>query len=389
MLKSQFAILAAVTVSSLAFTAPARAQWTDVGATAKGFNSYFRPAVTRTDDGSTEHVEVYAIEAGTNQVLQKEFDITHNTQTAWNALGVPPGTTGVVASPTAVAWNGRREAYVIGSDRNLYRLYSINGGAFTWQQLGPGNQPLCADPSAASWGPGRVDIFSSGCNDGNLWHVACANNGCNWESRAAASQIAGVAAAAYAGARLDVWVSEINSSFDYDLVDFQYNGSGWNIWKPGVTGGWFVFAGTPTPSVSNNTTNSGFNVTTVGTKGELWGAGGTTGVDPTVMNKSDPANQYPGIPALAQPAIANEDSFGEIYLRDPSHRMIRWEATWSQKNGINPGIFQFLSQRLDTSDTFASDPGVVALDGPTSNRPIRVFAVQTNGHMYMGSDTAQ
>ena len=387
--RSQLVILTAVAISSLAFSVPARAQWTDVGRTAKGFNTSYRPAVTRTDDGTTEHVEVYAIEAGTNQVLQMEVDITHNMHTGWNPLG------GVVASsPTAVAWNGRREMYVLGTDNRLYRLYSVNGGQWTWQGLGPTNMPLCTDPSAASWGPGRIDIFAGGCDDGNLWHVACANNGCNWETRAAASTIYAVAAAAYAGARLDVWVSEINPT-NWNLVDFQYNGSGWNVWNTQsdvfgpVTGSWFVFAGTPNPSVSHNTTNSGFLVTTVAGPGKLWGAGGTTNQNPTSMNRSDPQNMSPPIPQFARPAIANEDSFGEVYLRDGSSHMIRWQALWSENSGINPGFFQISSQTLDTADTFASDPGVVSLDGPTSNRGIRVFAVNSNGEMYMGSDSAQ
>jgi hypothetical protein len=76
-------------------------------------------------------------------------------------------------------------------------------------------------------------------------------------------------------------------------------------------------------------------------------------------------------------------------LRDATNRMIRWQALWSENNGINPGLFQIPSQTLDTTDTFATDPGVVSLDGPTSNRPIRVFAVSSNGDMFMGSDSAQ
>ena len=53
------------------------------------------------------------------------------------------------------------------------------------------------------------------------------------------------------------------------------------------------------------------------------------------------------------------------------------------------GAWSTPTQQLKTADTFSSDPAAVALFGTLAHRPIKVFAVNSAGHLFMGTDTAE
>lgn len=80
---------------------------------------------------------------------------------AWDSLG---GT--AVGSPAMSSWGpGRLDVFVRGSDDGLWHRYYQNGWG-PWEDLGG---VLTSEPAAVSWGSGRIDVFARG-SDGQLWH---------------------------------------------------------------------------------------------------------------------------------------------------------------------------------------------------------------------------
>ena len=92
-------------------------------------------------------------------------------------------------APSAVQWTNHREVVVVGGDNVLYYSTSDSDGPFTnWAPAGyltsqgPNWPSVCSDPSAVSWGPGRVDVFVLGC-DGDVYQATHLNGEWNWASR--------------------------------------------------------------------------------------------------------------------------------------------------------------------------------------------------------------
>lgn len=385
MLKAKAILIVGMTVACGAMSTRAQAQWTDLGRTPSGgtFVGYFRPAATHHTETAGDMVDVYAVESGSSQVLMREINATTGALGSWTALG------GVVDSimgiPTTVSWPGRREVFVIGTDHKLYRNFSVNNGAFSgWQFIGPptsSNVTLCSPPSAVTWGPGRIDVFAEGCADGHLWHVTGLGNGWNWVDRGCCTDATPVATS-YAGARLDIWVSQSS-----DLYDFQYNGSSWTKVTGGLWGEWPIFAATPNPATGSPITAVGFMQNAYPSNQFLevvddagtWTGG--TGIY-TGSTKAD-------VPPYAKPGVANEDGFADIYYRNSSNQVERLTYSWIADPVLYSwGTWTIPSQTLRTADTFVSDPTPVALNGSLQNRPIMVFAVNSAGHMLKGNDSA-
>jgi peptidoglycan hydrolase-like amidase len=87
----------------------------------------------------------------------------------WEPLG------GVLAgAPDAASWSGDRlDVVVVGPDGQLWHKWWAGATWHEWEPLeapatGAGSG-LTSDPSAVSWGPGRIDVFGRG-RDAGLWH---------------------------------------------------------------------------------------------------------------------------------------------------------------------------------------------------------------------------
>jgi hypothetical protein len=101
-----------------------------------------------------------------NQLWHKWFDGTAWGE--WEPLG------GALASaPDASSWDkGRLDVFAQGTDGGIWHKW-FDGTWSDWQPLGgpvtPGGDGANGDPSAAGWGPGRIDLFVPG-KDGALYH---------------------------------------------------------------------------------------------------------------------------------------------------------------------------------------------------------------------------
>jgi hypothetical protein len=82
--------------------------------------------------------------------------------------GRPPG--GVTSDPGGVAWgDGRIDLFIRGSVANVWHQTYAGGRWYGWEDLGgrTGSYPV-----AASFAPGRLDLFSL-CGDNRVWHRFC------------------------------------------------------------------------------------------------------------------------------------------------------------------------------------------------------------------------
>jgi hypothetical protein len=116
---------------------------------------------------------------GTTEVVaHRSWD--QGTDSGW-AINLPllpvPGGVVVASAPAAVsAGPTELDVFVRGSDNNLYRSTSTssqqNFSSWTnWANVGsPG--PVQGDPDAASWGPGRLDVFFVAAGGNGLTHYS-------------------------------------------------------------------------------------------------------------------------------------------------------------------------------------------------------------------------
>jgi hypothetical protein len=175
----------------------------------------------------------------------------------WESLGAPPANQ-VWSDPTAVSWgNGRIDIFVKGTTNALWHkwydgrwsdAYIPNGG---WESLGG---VLYSGPDACSWGPGRLDIFVKAAGgdidhkwyDGR-WSDAHIPNG-GWESLGTPSDVnfSGIVtdptAVSWGKGRMDIFVvhNVRYSTFTlwrrfYDRIPFpSLPGSmtGFHNWEP-------------------------------------------------------------------------------------------------------------------------------------------------------------
>jgi hypothetical protein len=396
MSKARAVLILGVTIACGAASSRAHAQWADLGAAPNGQALMTaRPAVTHHTETAGDIVDVFAIESGSRQVLLREINATTGLADPWVQLG------GVVdannGEPTAVSWPGRREVFVLGTDHKLYRNFSMNGGAWNgWQFIGPSNNvTLCSSPSAVSWGPGRIDVLVKSCSDSHLWMATGLSNGWNWADRGCCTDTTPFATS-WAGARLDIWVAQWDgANAVFQQYDFRYDGSSWSKQLGSYSINGYVWAATPNPATGSPRHTFGFMEVrpTSDYPQEIQGStdyipyyGGFTG---TELYRPYVVNDFSVGPVI-RPGVANEDGFANFYYRNPSNQISRLTYNWMQNpTPYSWGVWSTPSQRLTTAQTFISEASPVALNGPLQNRPIMVFAVGSNGHLFLGKDTAQ
>lgn len=115
-------------------------------------------------------VDVFMMSA-TGHVLQRWYDGTWH----WSDLGKPPANVGGGAFDggqlTATSWGPNRyDVFGIGANGNIIQLWW--NGRWNWYDLGKppaniGGGAIWGPVTAASWGPNRVDLFGTGKN-GNV-----------------------------------------------------------------------------------------------------------------------------------------------------------------------------------------------------------------------------
>ncbi len=99
--------------------------------------------------------------------------------TGWNAL---PGVTLRSAIVVGTNFDGRMEAFAVGTDGALHGVYqtSRNGPWSSWYSLGhPSSGVLLGRPAVARNADGRLEVFVRD-NDGGIYHAAQTCKGCGW-----------------------------------------------------------------------------------------------------------------------------------------------------------------------------------------------------------------
>jgi hypothetical protein len=140
--------------------------------------------------------------------------------TSWQSLG------GVLTSePAAASWSpDRLDAFVRGSDQQLWHTFFAGGRWNGWEPLGGS---LTSGPAAVSWSSGRLDVFARG-TDQQLWHRWFdTNQWSGWEP------LGGVltsspAVASWSAGRLDV----VADGTDNQVWHRWFDANQWNGWEP-------------------------------------------------------------------------------------------------------------------------------------------------------------
>jgi hypothetical protein len=176
-------------------------------------------------------------------VLGTDGGLWYSTQSVgWRGLGTPPGLA-ILGDPSAVSWGpGRVDVFVQGSDHKLWQRFSTCGGCSwsSWMQPVGNDGMLGSSPAVTSWGPGRIDIIVQG-TDGNLYQRDWEGSGWSGAWSNLGSPPAGVVGGehptvtSWGAGRLDVFTRGRDSKL---WQTFMVNGA-WQGWTnpPGTANG--------------------------------------------------------------------------------------------------------------------------------------------------------
>jgi hypothetical protein len=162
---------------------------------------------------------------------------------SWQQLPMPPGVT-LTSPPAAVSWGADRvDVFGLGSDGALYQWWyqADLGGWHPPFSLGaPANVQLTLQPSAVSWGVGRLDVFLRG-SDANLWHrwydlSLQPQSWGHWEVPSAGKLASAPSAVSWGPGRLDIF------ALGHDARLYQW-------WFQADYGGWHPVFGLGAPSL--------------------------------------------------------------------------------------------------------------------------------------------
>ncbi len=216
--------------------------WPFLGAVPFRSDGVLRSAPATVHQPSFGHV---AIVVGTDGRLWWSSD-----HTGWTTIGSPP--VGVTGDPAAVSWaDGRIDVFVRGGDNRLWQIWTGCGGCrwSGWFKPLGNDGTLASSPAATSWAPGRLDVLVLGTN-GLIYQRFWNNTAWDPSWIALGSPPPGAAAGDRPGAaswgpgRLDVFVR----GRDNRLWQTFWAGRGWTGWfqPPGTQAG--VLASAPSPS---------------------------------------------------------------------------------------------------------------------------------------------
>jgi GH43 family beta-xylosidase len=158
---------------------------------------------------------------------------------SWAWLGAPPG--GVVGEPAAASWApGRLDVFARGTNNKLWQQFSTNGGSSWsgWFMPFP-DGTLASSPATATWAPNRLDVFATG-TDGQIyqrfWDTTSWSTAWLARGRPSTGIVQGTpAAASWAPGRLDVFTR----GTDNKLWQTFWDGHAWSTWiqPPGTSSG--------------------------------------------------------------------------------------------------------------------------------------------------------
>ncbi len=136
------------------------------------------------------------------------------TWTEWETLGGS-----LAGAPAAASWApGRLDVFARGTDGALRHAWF--GDAWSrWQNLGGA---LTSSPAAVSWGAGRIDVFARG-GDGALWHIWYQNGWSRWQSLGG-SLASAPAACSWGQRRLDVFALWADGTCRHRWYDGTWRG---------------------------------------------------------------------------------------------------------------------------------------------------------------------
>ncbi len=143
-----------------------------------------------------------------------------------------PLTLAAATGPDAASWGpGRLDVFGEGTAGDLQHVWAAGAGPGRAAWSGPESLGgvLTAEPGAVSWGLGRIDVFGRG-TDGQLWHRWFDGvQWLGWEPLGGVLQTAsGPDVASWAPGRLDVFVR----GTDDQLWHKWFDGVQWNGWEP-------------------------------------------------------------------------------------------------------------------------------------------------------------
>lgn len=156
---------------------------------------------------------------------------TWATNSIWSGQWEVRGTGSMQGNPSAVSWGaGRIDIFARGGGNELAHEWydSGNGGWHGWENLGGS---LASAPSVASWGPGHLDVFAR-ADTGDLIHKWFLND--QWYSgwQDLGCCLAGdvtnpVATVSQGYPTVDVFVT----GTQHDLYRKRWDGSTWSDWQ--------------------------------------------------------------------------------------------------------------------------------------------------------------
>jgi hypothetical protein len=131
----------------------------------------------------------------------------------------------LTSAPDAASWApGRLDVFARGTDNQLWHKWWDGNAWSYWEPLGG---VLTSAPTAVSWGPDRIDVFGRG-TDAQMWHKWWdGNTWSGWEPLGGAL-IGGPDAASWAPGRLDVFAR----GTDNQLWHKWWDATNWSRWEP-------------------------------------------------------------------------------------------------------------------------------------------------------------
>jgi len=135
----------------------------------------------------------------------------------WESLGGS-----ATSAPAVASWgNGRLDVFTRGTDNALWHRWFDSGSWSGWERLGG---VLRSAPGAVSWGSGRIDVAVRGTDDA-VWHIAYDGAWSGWE-RLGGLATSAPALAATTFNRLDLLVK----GTDDRIYSRRWTGDRWADW---------------------------------------------------------------------------------------------------------------------------------------------------------------
>ena len=137
---------------------------------------------------------------------------------------------GLTSDPSAVSWgSGRIDVFARGADNALWHRWYA-GSWSAWESLGGA---LSSGPDASSWGSGRLDVFAR-AKDNSLQHMSYEGKWSGWESLGG-GLTSDPSAVSWASGRIDVFVRGGDNALWH--ISYAKAWSGWESLGGGLASG--------------------------------------------------------------------------------------------------------------------------------------------------------